>query len=615
MLFFCTVTSGLAAAAPTGTPPVTGADVIGHLEETIAWYRSVTMVERSAALANDVLLRETAHRTSTEALQRGFAFARAQAGLLGTDPLPAAASSGAGRTSSGLTVEQLVGRAKERVTKLELRLGELDTPPKASRAIHAARRKQVLAELNLARQIEDSIKGMAAFMGSVGARSNGLSSRIDQLERSVPEVMSAGRQPAQASAQPAANTAPFHAESAGLFGLATELFTLARARTQLKHLIEQTDELLKSAREVRGPLSGELRAAIRRSDAIEAESASSDPEQLASGYREIESLSSRFKQLSATLAPLREQGILIETSRGNLAEWRNTVDARYASIGGYLLMRCAVLAAAVCMLILISVLWRRMAFRYAREARRRRQILVLRRVAVTAAIVLIVVLGLVSELGSLATYAGFLTAGLAVALQAPILSVVAYFLLIGRYGLRVGDRVTISGVTGDVIEIGLVRLYVMELEGRGTDLHPTGRIVAFSNSVLLQPAALFKQMPGTDYVWRTVRMVLAGECNAQIAEKKLMAAVDGVYDEYRETIDQQHALFERSVDMKMAAPQPQGHVRFTESGLEFSANYPVEMRRGPAIDARILQALQETVANEPALALARSGEPRLVEAT
>jgi hypothetical protein len=85
-----------------------------------------------------------------------------------------------------------------------------------------------------------------------------------------------------------------------------------------------------------------------------------------------------------------------------------------------------------------------------------------------------VIFGFVREFGSLATYAGFVTAGVAVALQSPILSVVAYFFLIGRYGIRVGDRVTISGVTGDVIEIGFVRFTLMELAGTGPDLHSTG---------------------------------------------------------------------------------------------------------------------------------------------
>jgi len=249
-----------------------------------------------------------------------------------------------------------------------------------------------------------------------------------------------------------------------------------------------------------------------------------------------------------------------------------------------------------------------------RDPRRRRQFLVLRRVVVGCAIALFVVLGFISEVGSLATYAGFLTAGLAVALQTPIVSVVAYFFLIGRYGLRAGDRVTISGVTGDVIEIGLVRIYVMELTGKGTDLHPSGRVVAFSNAVLFQPAALFKQMPGGDYVWRTITVVLAGECDAQIVETKLMAAVDAVYEQYRDKIEEQHALFERSVDMKISPPRPEGRLRFTDAGLEFAVHYPVELRRGSAIDERILRALQESIAKEPALALARLGEPRLQEA-
>ncbi len=601
----------LCALAPAAAPPDRSAEVLKHLEQTIAWYRNTSAVERSAALQNDVLLRETARRTSAQALQRAFAFARAEAALRGADPARTSAPS----AEPGRNMERAAARARERVAMLELRLSELDDAaakaPAAARAAQAARRKQIVAELNLARQIEDSIKALVAFAGAAGAAGGGLSGRIDQLERSVPEALRASQPAAPA---PAAGSAPsFHPESAGVFGLATELFTLARARTHLNHLIEETDALLKSAGERRAPLSAELRAAIRRSDEIEAASASGDPELVEIARREIESLSARYKRLSAALTPLREHAILVETSRGNLAEWRNTVDARYGSVGGYLLMRSLILGLAICALLVVSELWRRVAFRYARDPRRRRQFLVLRRVVVGCAIAVIIIIGFISEVGSLATYAGFLTAGVALALQGPILSVVAYFFLIGRYGLRVGDRVTISGVTGDVVEIGLVRTHIMELAGKGTDLRPTGRVVTFSNSVLFQPAALFKQMPGTDYVWRTVTLTLAAECDAQSAEKKLMQAVEAVYEDYRHTIEQQHAAFERAVDMKIPAPHPRGRVRLTETGLEFSVHYPVESRRVAAVDERVLRALQETVANEPALALARSGEPRLLE--
>ena len=51
---------------------------------------------------------------------------------------------------------------------------------------------------------------------------------------------------------------------------------------------------------------------------------------------------------------------------------------------------------------------------------------------------------------------------------------------------RVGDRITVAGVTGDVIEVGLVRFYMMELAGSGTELHSTGRVAVFANSILFQ---------------------------------------------------------------------------------------------------------------------------------
>src|SRR6516225_10513645 len=98
-----------------------------------------------------------------------------------------------------------------------------------------------------------------------------------------------------------------------------------------------------------------------------------------------------------------------------------------------------------------------------------------------------------SELGAITTFAGFLGAGIAVALQNVILSVAGYFFLIGKYGVKVGDRVQVAGITGDVVDIGLVRLHLMEIGGGGS-ARPTGRVVAVSNAVVFQAnAGMFKQ--------------------------------------------------------------------------------------------------------------------------
>jgi small-conductance mechanosensitive channel len=189
---------------------------------------------------------------------------------------------------------------------------------------------------------------------------------------------------------------------------------------------------------------------------------------------------------------------------------------------------------------------------------------------------------------------------------------VAYFFLIGRYGVRSGDRVTISGVTGNVIEIGLVRIYLAELAGPPGDLHPTGRIVVYSNSVLFQPSALFKQLPGTDYVWHAMRMVLTPESDFQLAESRITEAVNGVYQQYRHVIEQQHANFERAVDSHMDQPQPEVRLHFIGEGLEVTVRYPAQIKAAALTDDQVRKALQEAVAREPGLELASSGSPKLV---
>ena len=60
-------------------------------------------------------------------------------------------------------------------------------------------------------------------------------------------------------------------------------------------------------------------------------------------------------------------------------------------------------------------------------------------------------------------------------------------MLVGRLGVRIGYRVQISGVTGDVTEIGWLQFRLRQID-EGTQ-KPTGRIVTFSNSfIFLSPA-------------------------------------------------------------------------------------------------------------------------------
>ena len=228
----------------------------------------------------------------------------------------------------------------------------------------------------------------------------------------------------------------------------------------------------------------------------------------------------------------------------------------------------------------------------------------------------VVLLGFVSDFSSLATYAGLITAGIAVALQTVILSVAAYFFLVGRYGVRVGDRVTVvyngaNSVTGDVVDIGLVRFYLMELAGSGIELKPTGRIIMFPNSVLFQTSPLYKQFPGTEYMWREIGFPMRADSDVALAQKELLATVNTLYAEYQPALERQHAGLEHSLGVHIDVPKPDARMRLISTGLEVVVSYPVPLRQGSAMDDRMVVAVMDILHKNPTIHLADGASPQL----
>ncbi len=584
--------------------------MLAHIQASINWYRQVNSAEQTPALANDVLLRDSTHDAAVKAVQLAFQFGQASAALLDTPGSPAAGPAQSGSLSQG------AARAAARVESLQARLKDMDASLATARgpalATLRAQRNTVQAELALATEVRDTVNTLAAFTPAAG--SGGLGPEVQELERLVPEAAPAAH-PAGAHAASAAlpaGASAYHSDPAGIFGLSAALFSLSHNHSQLRQTMSGTDALVRSLDRVRTPLLNEVRGVVAHSETLSTVSGSEDAQQLAADQHDIETLAARFHQLSAVLVPLGEQNIVLGTVRANLAQALDGIDAQSSETGRSLLLRVGMLGLAIGTVVLLSALWRRITFRYVRDARRRTQFLMLRRLAVTCSIAIIVVLSFVTEFGSLATYAGLLTAGIAVALQNVILSVVAYFFLIGRYGVRSGDRVTISGVTGKVIDIGLVRIYLAELTGTGAEMHPTGRIVVYSNSVLFQPSALFKHMGEQDYVWHTVRLVLTPESDVHLAESRICKAVETAYQSYGQSIEKQHADFERAVDTHLTQPRPDVRIQYTDEGVEVLVVYPAQTQQAPAADQQMMQAIEAAVAREPKLALANAGTPRVV---
>ena len=58
-------------------------------------------------------------------------------------------------------------------------------------------------------------------------------------------------------------------------------------------------------------------------------------------------------------------------------------------------------------------------------------------------------------LGSLSTFFGLATAGLAVSLKDPLLNLIGWLAIIWKHPFSVGDRIEIKGIKGDVVDINI----------------------------------------------------------------------------------------------------------------------------------------------------------------
>jgi small-conductance mechanosensitive channel len=240
--------------------------------------------------------------------------------------------------------------------------------------------------------------------------------------------------------------------------------------------------------------------------------------------------------------------------------------------------------------------------------------LLLRRIALWSLVVAIIGFTFASELSSIVTFAGLITAGVAVAMQSVLVSIVGYFFLIGKYGIRVGDRVQIGEVSGEIIELGMVRMYLMELAGHGS-FGPTGRVVAFPNSVVFQVSTgLFKQIPGVNFGWHDITLSLPAGVDYASTKQKLLAAANEALADYREEIERQTRELERTTMSSAggtAAPTVQ--LSYSAKGVDARVHYPVHLPHAAEIDERMSRALLQVVSGlgpaAPATTSASTSKP------
>lgn len=477
------ITAGLSAqVSPAGSNLPSKQEVISFLSESIDWYHRCATERQIATEPVDLVFLEDSRPGAGEILQLSFDFARADAELSSSQAdSPKESANGSVELAQFVQLQDKTELQRRQATEeMEVIKKELETARPADRRKLEAALDATQSRLDVLNAGLATIGQSVEFVRAFTSRETGdLASTIDDLARTVPDVDSS--KTAAPEPQNLASLLSAKLGNSGVLSLSSEVSALGRKLNVLDDEIRRTESLRQSSDALRNPLLASInkRLPVLAANTLQA----SDLAELQQQKTRLDEFAALVKILSPAIVALDKQRVLLAAYTTRLNSWRAAVIAQDKKTWRSLIARLLGAAGVITFLVLIGAIVRRVTRLHMGDTHRRHVLLVVQRIVLWSSIVVVAAFAFASDLTSLATFFGLLAAGLAVALQSFILSAVSYFVLVGRRGIRIGDRVEISGLTGLVSDIGWLQFQLKEIDARTE--RPTGNMVTFSNSIVL----------------------------------------------------------------------------------------------------------------------------------
>ncbi len=201
-------------------------------------------------------------------------------------------------------------------------------------------------------------------------------------------------------------------------------------------------------------------------------------------------------------------------------------------------------------------------------------------------------------------YPGFVTsfaivgAGIAVALQDVLKDVVGWAVILQKRLFALGHRVSIGKLTGDVIDIGLLRTTLMEVATRAEDdVHRTGKTLLVPNSYILREPVL-NYNATSDFVETQLQFHVVAESNWRRAEEILLEILREETDAFSQKAQRQQASRTYHFLFTHESKGPRVFLDVGDRGVVFTLRFLVPIGERRATSSRITAKILERFAAE-----------------
>jgi small-conductance mechanosensitive channel len=207
------------------------------------------------------------------------------------------------------------------------------------------------------------------------------------------------------------------------------------------------------------------------------------------------------------------------------------------------------------------------------------------------------------SLAGFGTVLAVILAGVAIALQDVLKSVVGWLYVSSRTGVQVGSRVEVEGVKGDVIDIGVLKTTMLEVGNLVFGQQSTGRIVTVPNSRMIA-ANVFVSAADNPFVWQEVQFVLTFESDWERAEEILARLGAELHSEIEGEVVPGYQRLQKRYAFRAGALTPIVYVSHNERGVELTLRFLTNVRRRRGSVDRITRGFLQAIAGEPAIRMA-----------
>jgi len=187
----------------------------------------------------------------------------------------------------------------------------------------------------------------------------------------------------------------------------------------------------------------------------------------------------------------------------------------------------------------------------------------------------------VDRFESLATFFGLITAGLAIAFKDLIMNIVGWLYILGRKPFKIGDRIEIDNVAGDVVDISLFRFVLMEIGNWVHAEQSTGRILHVPNAKIIN-SPLANYTDEFEFIWNEIPICVTFESDWQLAKKILTDISNEHHEKHGDTADQKIKNTSSKYLIVYRKTTPIVYTSLQENGVLLTIRYlcPVRARRG-----------------------------------